>query len=124
MDRDTVEELRAKLSKNFDEFNGLMETMNKHTAQRLFKGIATKAVECKKLSTPIPKPTKPDPADGESGEGEEGEDNVDPYLLEDVRIGGYSLPDKITDKIPSSIYDKKYEAALMKWKIAEAERKS
>jgi len=120
MDRDTVEELRAKLSKNFDEFNGLMETMNKHTAQRLFKGIKTKAVECKKLSTPIPKPTKPEPADDD----EEGEDNVDPYLLEDVKIGGYSLPDKITDKIPSSIYDKKYEAALMKWKIAEAERKS
>lgn len=124
MDKATVMELRGKLAKSFDEFNALMEKMTMATTGRLTKGIASKVHECKKLSTPIPKPEKPEPPVEEGEDGEEGEADFDPFLLENVNINGFSLPDKVEDLIPDSIYDRKYQKALAQWKIAEAERKA
>merc|ERR1712196_732392 len=121
MDKATVMELRGKLAKSFDEFNALMEKMTMATTGRLTKGIASKAHECEKLSRPIPKPEKPEPP---VEEGEEEEADFDPFLLENVNINGYSLPDSVDDLIPDSILDRKYQKALAHWKIAEAERKA
>lgn len=69
-------------------------------------------MNAKKLSTPIPKPEKPEPPVEEGEDGEEGEADFDPFLLENVNINGWSLPDKVDDLIPDSIYDRKYQKAL------------